>query len=295
MDLIHCPKCAPEEDAKSWCYTGRGSCPCREIPQRVEEDIDAIDEIVMAANNDVLNKFAGVTYAKQAMNILTRTFQKVGGQPDSSSVALVNQSARKDVQCFGCQEYGHYRSRCPKNKKEKKKNKRTAGHTMMAGERAEPPKKEKNVRFIVDSGATERMVRDEALLEDVRVLEKPITITTAKSGQELRATKSRKIRLKSVIGLNKITPVVLYNILFIPGLESYLLLVRKCNEMGKKVIFVDDSVSILSFGEVIAKGKVVDGLYCLDFTLDLNQNQSDFDGKVRAMLHESGMPKEMWG
>ena len=46
--------------------------------KRENEDIDALDEIVMAINNDVLNRIIGVTYAKEAMDILVKTYQRVG-------------------------------------------------------------------------------------------------------------------------------------------------------------------------------------------------------------------------
>ncbi|XP_058827814.1 uncharacterized protein LOC131687742 [Topomyia yanbarensis] len=58
----------------------------------------------------------------------------------------------------------------------------------------------RRVRFVIDSGTSDHMVNDEKLLEDVQELEKPITISTAKAGQNLRATKVGKMRLKSVVG-----------------------------------------------------------------------------------------------
>ncbi|KRF97429.1 uncharacterized protein Dwil_GK28115, partial [Drosophila willistoni] len=40
--------------------------------------MNALDEIVMWVNNDVLNKLIGVSYAKEAMDLLVKTYQKVG-------------------------------------------------------------------------------------------------------------------------------------------------------------------------------------------------------------------------
>lgn len=71
-----------------------------------------------------------------------------------------------------------------------------------------------NVRFIMNSGATEHKINDERLLENVKVLDKSAVISTAKSDQVLRATKSFKIRLNSIIGWNKITPITLYSLIY---------------------------------------------------------------------------------
>ncbi|XP_062534498.1 zinc carboxypeptidase-like [Armigeres subalbatus] len=50
----------------------------------------------------------------------------------------------------------------------------------------------RKVRFVVDSGASDHMVNDERMLEDVEELEKPVFIATAKSGTTLRGTKRGK-------------------------------------------------------------------------------------------------------
>lgn len=46
--------------------------------KRLNDDTDALDEIVMAINNDVLNYILGATCAKEAMGILIREFLKEG-------------------------------------------------------------------------------------------------------------------------------------------------------------------------------------------------------------------------
>lgn len=203
----------------------------------------------------------------------------------SSSIALKTEK-KNEIKCFGCGGVGHYKNRCPKKKKPTKK--RTGGHALMAGRRIERAraKRAANVRFVVDSGATEHMVNDERLLENVKELDKPAAISTAKSGQVLWATKSGKMRLTSVIGVNKMKPITLYNVLFIPGLDSNLLSVRKANEMGKKVVFVNDSVLFLNFGEVIARGTVVDGLYCMDFSHDSIVDPSALIGTKQVSMEK---------
>ena len=46
--------------------------------KRLDDDMEALDEIVMAVNNDVLNRIIGVSYAKEAMDILIKAYQRVG-------------------------------------------------------------------------------------------------------------------------------------------------------------------------------------------------------------------------
>ena len=64
MDLMHCLKRTPEEEVFAMPSPGATSeeeaARVEKYRKIVEEDIDAIDEIVMAVNNDVLNKFEGL-------------------------------------------------------------------------------------------------------------------------------------------------------------------------------------------------------------------------------------------
>ncbi|KAL1404274.1 hypothetical protein pipiens_018969, partial [Culex pipiens pipiens] len=78
------------------------------------------------------------------------------------------------------------------------------------------------VRQAVDSGASTHMVNDDRDLEDVEMLEEPLEISTAKSGETLRSFKKGTVRLQSVVG-NKINDVELYDVFFIPGLDENLL------------------------------------------------------------------------
>lgn len=76
------------------------------------------------------------------------------------------------------------------------------------------------------------MVND-SLLKDIQDLEKPVLISTVKSGERLWATKMGKIRLKSIVGKHLIKSIELYNVFFIPELEENLLSVRKDSKSGK--------------------------------------------------------------
>lgn len=90
--------------------------------------------------------------------------------------------------------------------------------------------------------------------------------------------------MKSIVGLNKVTKLELYNVPFIPGLESNLLSVRKANSMGKRVTFQDGMVTFESFGEVIAQGGTVDGLFCLDLIVENKVGSTAFVGNKQVSL-----------
>lgn len=48
------------------------------LQKRLDDDVEALDEIVMLVNNEVLNKLIGLNYAKEAMDVLVKTYEKAG-------------------------------------------------------------------------------------------------------------------------------------------------------------------------------------------------------------------------
>lgn len=366
MDLIHTLVRTPYEEEYATPVAGNSEAQEEvrkaKLRKRINDDMNALDEIVMWVNNDVLNKLIGVSYAKEAMDLLVKTYQKVGtgvmiamrdrlfsiknrkhtsisalfdeyesiireldrmgtrmdqsekmaalmiaipkryqhvkgaltvlpcdelckkplveikrmlldaeqsetmevdDEPVVPDVAL--KTTRRVIECFGCGKPGHYKNKCPALKKKKKRFVHHQGHAMLAGEKK---KESRKVSFAVDSGASSHMVNDEKLLQRAVKLATPVTISTAKSGETLQAVKKGKVTLKSVVGLNKIKRIELYDVLFIPNLEENLLSVRKINSMGKRVTFQDKEVRIEDKGEVIAEGKDKNGLYCVDMFLE---------------------------
>lgn len=322
MRLLHTLLRTPEEEDYARPLEGataqQEAARKEKMKKRMEEDMDALDEIVLMVNNQVLNKLIGLEYAKEAMDVLVRTYQKVGtGAMISMRDRLFNLKHKKfenlqrlfdefdmivrelermqagltqaekihaliiampsrfkhvkgaltvlpndelcrkplgeikrmfldadenvgemdgavgdDVAlktnksfnvCFGCGQTGHYKNKCPVKKKKNNmrnqqrqrehqntrnqqhqheyRNRSDRHHALMTGVTGRPARK---VRFVVDSGASDHMINDERMLEDVEELEEPVVIATAKAGTTLRGTKRGKVRLNSVVGLNKI-------------------------------------------------------------------------------------------
>lgn len=273
------------------------------MQKRLDDDVEALDEIVMLVNNEVLNKLIGLNYAKEAMDVLVKTYEKAGTaalvhmrerlfsikyrQKDSlrkvfdeydvivrelermksgitkeekihalisaiperfkhvkgALLVLSNEelcekttteikrmfldaeageeekekekpnvafaSKKVNTRCFGCNETGHFKNKCPlmkkftakekeKYKKEQKNKNDKRAYAMMT--KPKEVERNKRVRLVVDSGASDHMVNNEKLLEDIKELEQPLTISIAKAGENLRATKVGKLRdRKSVV------------------------------------------------------------------------------------------------
>lgn len=132
----------------------------------------------------------------------------------------------------------------------------------------------KRVRFVVDSGASDHMVNDERLLEDIQDLENPVVISTAKSGETLRGTKTGKMRLKSVVGRNSIKNLQLYNVFLLLDLKKISFRLELASKNGKRVTFTDEEVIFEHEDEVIASGNFNDGLFYLDFIWDGKSTES---------------------
>lgn len=148
-------------------------------------------------------------------------------------------------------------------KQKKQNSKRTFAMMMMAGATDRKKNNDKRVRFVVDSGASDHMVNNVDLLEDIRELERPVVISIAKSGEKLRATKVGRMKLKSVVGMNSIKNLELYNVLFTPGLEENLLSVRWASKSGKRVTFTKEEDIFEHEDEVVVSGIFIDGLFHL--------------------------------
>ncbi|XP_055605282.1 uncharacterized protein LOC129753490 [Uranotaenia lowii] len=122
-------------------------------------------------------------------------FQSRGDFPTRNSAPNSVMKARKaeKIICFGCGEPGHYKNRCPAQRKGR------CGKIMVAVEARRSTagvtsgRKERRIRFVVDSGATQHMDQDEGLLQDVRDLAEPVIIEMAKSGESLRAKKTGQV------------------------------------------------------------------------------------------------------
>ncbi|KAH0813975.1 hypothetical protein GEV33_008816 [Tenebrio molitor] len=156
---------------------------------------------------------------------------------------------RSKLKCFNCGIIGHKKSECrkPKSKTEAKiceVNTELCFAGFAQGE--------VDSSWYLDSGCTEHLAKSSNSLKNVRPLEKPIQIRSAKSGTFLTAKEMGDIPVETVI---------------VPNLEFNLLSVRRLEMNGLKIIFENGNGNIFKNDELVAVAHRKEKLYELAFKL----------------------------
>ncbi|XP_055591553.1 uncharacterized protein LOC129743539 [Uranotaenia lowii] len=120
-------------------------------------------------------------------------------------------------------------------------------------------KSERRVRFVVDSGATHHMVCDERLVENISKLATPIELSTAKTGESMKAYKKGTVSLKAMVNDDYSHFTVIY------------LLKRKSEVFEKFKEF--EAMATAHFNQKLAK------LRCDNGQWRERKNQQNVDGK----------------
>lgn len=182
---------------------------------------------------------------------------EVGAGYSQQDVAL---KAKPVYTCFYCHEPGHVKRFCPslmynRNNKESAKESRFK-------------KWYKCLSFLssgkgdwsVDSGCSTHMCNDMSVfVSNVEVCHS-IFVEVA-NGAKLEAKAKGNVELKIIVDKNETLDVLLHDVLFVPGLECNLVSVRKLNEKGLGVIFVDDMCFLQKDGNSLAIASHDDGLF----------------------------------
>lgn len=184
--------------------------------------------------------------------------------------------------CHGCGETGHFRADCPKiHKGQHSKNTHSRQANIAAEVTSEEDdtqdhrycfsayigKKSEDSVWCLDSGASEHLVSNDKFLKNVKNLKSPVKIKSAKSGAMLISSKVGEIHVKSLVE-NELIDIVITDVLYVPGLETNLLSVRKLEINGFTVIFKDGKGAIMKRNKVIAVADRKSKLYELNFQLD---------------------------
>lgn len=194
------------------------------------------------------------------------------------SPQMAFESKKGDIVCFTCNKKGHKSNKCFLNKKKQWKQKKNAdanvmerddnrGFTMMSRNNLENKAFEMEVfGVVIDSAATDHLINDESLLSNVKTLNEPILVGTAKAGESRRTIKGGNVRICTLVsGREKVCTTT--NALYVPGLRHNLLSVNCIRKCGGEVLFdKNGKAQIIMNGEIIGEGPELGGLYWLKCT-----------------------------
>ncbi|KAL1460511.1 hypothetical protein WDU94_012488 [Cyamophila willieti] len=121
---------------------------------------------------------------------------------------------------------------------------------------------DKKINFFLDSGASDHMVSSEleVYMSEVKMLERPISISIAFNGKCLMATKKGRIRIKHL------KTEVSLEALLVPNLSANLISVNQLTRKGLVVTFVENKAIIKSNSVNLTVNKI-GKMYKIEFDL----------------------------
>lgn len=232
--------------------------------------------------NDVKKVNANELFSSTAFSSQSR--QKVkGGQMNSTS--------KFPFKCNYCEKVGHKLADCRKRKYDLKNKNKTTQSANTAGSEESNSKSDSfcfsvttrnnvsnEVKWYLDSGATEHLINGDIPLCNVEKLQVPIKIKIAKTGTYLLAKRSGEIQLLSLIDGNEVT-ITIKNALSVPQLTYNLLSVSKLEMNGFRITFENGQGLITKGNKRIAVAHRNNlELYELTFRKPVLANLSTNDG-----------------
>lgn len=171
-------------------------------------------------------------------------------------------NGRFPFRCHFCGLKGHKKSKCYKflsQSESKSANVIDKEPTITTEESCMFPaiigdSSEDKIKWYLDSGATEHLIDDNVLLQNVKRLESPVKIKVAKSGIYLYAKHVGELNVISYVNGVEI-PITIKNVLSVPDLKFNLLSVSVLEHNGFRVIFENGKGTIDKNGKLIAVAK----------------------------------------
>lgn len=135
-------------------------------------------------------------------------------------------------------------------------------------------------RFILDSGATEHIIKDLGLFKEYKQLAEPIRITVAKKGATIEATHIGQVEVNTTLGYSGVLKDALYS----SSVPANLISVRRIQEAGMSVVFTETgNVEIKRGGTTLIKGKRINNLYIIELIIQNAFNTARVAGHVAAV------------
>ena len=218
------------------------------------------------------------------------------------AITSKHRTTRRGPKCHNCGKIGHIRKECrllserfgkghdlqSMNNMTQKSSTRQKAYAVeqntddeeediigLVAEHTVTTKRQSN--WVVDSGATCHMCKDEELFDQVSVLHTPQEITVG-DGYSVQATGKGNVILEMNLPNGKIGQCRLTDVLFVPDLSHNLLSVSKAASNGKTFEFVQSSCNIIAakYGVVATATKYGNVYYldCIGFSVYMAENQA---------------------
>lgn len=166
-----------------------------------------------------------------------------------------NKKNFKKTQCYGCREYGHIKTNCPKNKVT---DKNASKRTMLALSAMKTSSND----WYFDSGATSHMCNNELLFDELKQCPE-FEIMTANSSV-MKGNLVGDINMEVNVG-NGNSNIVLRDVLYLPESHTNLLSISKIVKHEHHVIFDSNGCRVInSDNEEIATGSLEDNMFELN-------------------------------
>ena len=194
---------------------------------------------------------------------------KPDSSPDSALYSKGGYRPRRQLVCWGCQEVGHIRRFCPKNRPADKSHKASAAEQCTEEDEYEyafpmsgtTPNREK---WIIDSGATSHMTFQKHLLHDYREFDTPEKVGLG-DGRVVDAVGTGSVCLTMQFKVSDPKRAKMHKVLYVPKLPCNLFSVRAAAQQGNLVKFGSSKCWIRNReGNLLGMGSLNGSLYHLN-------------------------------
>lgn len=190
---------------------------------------------------------------------------------------------KQTVVCYKCGVEGHKIFQCKKGEANNASN--SVDNSKHYAFMCDTNMSKNEINFIVDSGSTDHLMKNEKFLSGVKHIETPYEIDIAEDGVSVKATKGGHLHAYSSVSEGEIV-LTLNQVCVAPKIRHNLLSVRKIDEQGGEVVFKNGKVYIKMKNIIVAEGVLKRGLYWVKFKhRQMSSNLSNVNSDSNELWH----------